>query len=220
MSRWETETFNYSKPHVRLLKCAEEAARDSPKSVFELGCGLGLLREELLRRLPDLDYFGCDVSHAAVAQLDNPQIVQTDLRADPLPFSGVTFDCIVGSGVFEYIEDLGGLFAELHSRLNPNGRLVASYYNMRHAYRRVLHALGKKPHRHPDWRNDLSPGEFRMLLERAGFRIEKVLPVNVCLTWMRGPKESQRALVSHLQARMPLKELFGHQLIYVGRKRE
>lgn len=220
MSRWETETFNYSRPHVRLLKCAEEAARNSPKTVFELGCGLGLLREELLRRLPNLDYHGCDVSHSAVARLNDPHVVQTDLRADPLPFPGMTFDCIVGSGVFEYIEDLSGLFAELHSRLHGNGRLVASYYNMRHAYRRILHALGKTPHRHPDWRNDLSPKEFRALLERAGFKIEKVLPVNVCLTGMKGPKESQHPLVSWLMARMPLKDQFGHQLIYVARKAE
>jgi SAM-dependent methyltransferase len=218
MSRWETETFHYDKMHVRLQKCLDEVIAAAPSRVLELGCGVGLLRGELKRRLPGVQYFGCDISSAAVAQINDPQVVQADLENGPLPFPGEKFDCVVGSGVFEYVTDLPQLFTALHDRLEPGGLLVVSYYNMHHIYRRLLKGLGLKPHHHPDWKSDLRPEEFAGMLEEKGFQVTYIIPANVCLTRMSGPKTYQHPLVSRIQSRMPLKSLLGHQLIYVARK--
>jgi SAM-dependent methyltransferase len=219
MSCWETETFKYDRLHVRLQKCLALAAGENPRTLLELGCGVGLFRAEIKRRLPELDYYGCDISASAVERIGDPHVVQADLAKDPLPFEPVSFDVIAGSGILEYIPDIPSFLGDVHRRLNPQGVLAVSYYNMGHLYRRLVKAVGLKPHRHPDWRNDLSSRDFERLLEDAGLLVEKVIPVNVCLTRLRGAKYDQHPLIQKIQAGMPAKRLFGHQLTYVARKK-
>jgi SAM-dependent methyltransferase len=218
-SGWETETFRYNSLHLRLQKVLREVAAVKPANVLEIGCGVGVLRKEILRLLPGIDYFGCDISHSAVSAIAHPRVVQADLIRDPLPFPGTAFDCVTGSGILEYLPDLESFLGQVRSRLRVGGTLVVSYYNMRHLYRRCLLALGVTPHRHPEWKNDLSLSQFEEVMARRGFEILKRVPVNVCLTRMKGPKAYQAPWVSKMQERAPeaLLNLFAHQMIYVAR---
>lgn len=48
-----------------------------------------------------------------------------DLETVPLPFPDATFDCILGSHVFEHIRNFLPLVADLHRLLKPGGFLIA-----------------------------------------------------------------------------------------------
>jgi len=53
-----------------------------------------------------------------------PQVLH-DLETLPLPFPDATFDCILGSHVFEHIRQFLPLVADLHRILKPGGYLIA-----------------------------------------------------------------------------------------------
>lgn len=215
---WEEETFKYDSLHLRIRKCLREVVRLQPKSVLELGCGVGILRNELLRSLPRVAYYGCDVSEEAVRKLNDPNIVRVDLHKEPLPFEGQRFSCVVGSGIFEYIPDLASFLAQVRDRLEENGALVASYYNMTHLYRRIRDLLGLSVSRHSEWRNTLSPSQFTEELEKAGFQVEKWIPVDIRIGKPK-VRTRQNALAECLNDWSPLKGLLGSQIVFVCRRK-
>lgn len=51
--------------------------------------------------------------------------VQHDLEVTPLPFEDASFDCILGSHVFEHVQRFLPLVADLHRILKPGGYLIA-----------------------------------------------------------------------------------------------
>ena len=221
-TRWEEETFSYDQLHLRLQRCLAEIEALHPRSVLELGCGVGILRAEILRVLPQVGYFGCDISQAAVTQINDPHVVRVVLGEEPLPFADRTFDCIVGSGIFEYIADLPAFVRSLHGKLNHGGALVCSYYNLVHLYRRVSEILGRSEYSHPEWKNRISLREFARVLESAGFVLERSRPTDVGLFRPRGAKSHEtlpRALASRIIGRTPLQYLLAYQNVYVCRKR-
>ncbi len=213
---WEDETHRYHMLHVRLRLVLEEVIAARPSSLFEVGCGVGILRAALLRELPGLRYFGCDVSQSAVDALADRNVVRADLNDDPLPFAGQRFDCIVGSGIFEYVAEVPRLLAELRQRTLPGGRLIVTYFNMRHLYGVQQRLRGLPPFRHPTWRNDYSLAEFRGLLRAAGFAVRDEIPSNLGLRDSPSIGEerwNERAL--RLLRRVPLVKLFAHQVVFV-----
>jgi SAM-dependent methyltransferase len=212
-SRWELETFDYDRLHLRIQKIVDEVLDASPHRVLELGCGVGVMRRALLSRNPALEYWGCDISHAAVAQLGDPRVVQCDIGKQGVPFPGERFDCIAGSGILEYVPDLSQLLESLRERLAPDGRLVVSYYNMGHVSRRVLRALGRTPHVHPEWRNQYTLDEVETILVNAGFEVERQLPVDICL---RRPvtKLRQSSATRWAQAHAPFQHALAAQMIF------
>lgn len=219
-SSWEHETFAYDRLHVRLQKCLAEVVALRPRSVLELGCGIGVLRAAIHDALPQTDYFGCDISHAAVAQANDPRVVRVVLGEEPLPFPDRRFECIVGSGLFEYIADLPAFLAAVRARLADGGALVCSFYNMEHLYRRLRRWLRRPNYSHPEWKNHLSPRAFVHLLEGAGFRVVRSRPVDVGV-W--APREASmqetaaQAAVCTVIGRTPLRHLLAYQMVYVCR---
>lgn len=214
---WEAQTHRYTMLHVRLQLVLRAVLAAKPASVFEFGCGVGVLRAELLRRIPGLVYHGCDVSQSAVDALADPNVVRVDLNAEPVPFAGMTFDCVVGSGIFEYVADVPKTFAEVRARMRPGGTFVVSYFNMRHLYRRYVRMRGGQPFRHPTWVNDYSLAEFRRVLEDAGFRLRDEIPSNLGLRgspsigqerWRAGPLLALR--------RIPGIQNIAHQVVFVA----
>jgi len=70
------ENFRYNRLHLQIQKFLREVLILKSKSALERGCGIGILRNELLRRAPEVHYFGCDFScEAGLPPLDrsNPQ---------------------------------------------------------------------------------------------------------------------------------------------------
>lgn len=73
---------------------------------------------------------GCAQNHEnGFTNLDlDPRVrpdVQHDLEVTPLPFAENTFDCILGSHVFEHVRNFLPLVADLYRILKPGGYLIA-----------------------------------------------------------------------------------------------
>jgi SAM-dependent methyltransferase len=218
---WEREAHTYNKMHQRLQIVLEEVIKFAPRSVFELGPSVGVLRAALLRRLPGLRYFACDASRSAVQAINDPHVLCVDLNRDALPFAGQTFDCIAGSGIIEYIADVPALLAGLRQRLRPGGRLIISYFNMWHIYRRVLLFRGHRPYRSPTWRNDYFVSEIRELLRTAGFVVCDQIPTDIGLGRYRemGQERWSPKLLRWLR-RLPRIGLFTHTAVFVADARD
>lgn len=214
---WEVRSHEFHMLHVRLRIILTEVMKARPRSLFEIGCSVGAFRKEILSRLPGLSYAGCDISQSAVDSIGDPNVVRIDLNADPLPFADRTFDCVVGSGILEYVKDVPGLLRTIRGRMPEGGRLCVSYFNMRHIYRKYLRARGKEPFWNPTWHNDYSIADFRDVVRGAGFRVVDEIPSNLGLKgspcigdekWKEGPLRAMR--------RLPFVFQFAHQVVFVG----
>lgn len=170
---WEAKSVAYDCLHDRLWVMLKEVERVRPASVFDVGCATGEVARAVTARFPGIDYFGCDISHAAVARLGRPNVVQCDLNAGLVPFAGRRFDCVVASGICEYIREQGDFLRQLAERLSARGSLIVSYVNVNHVARRWRRFLGKRPRDNATWQPLVSLAEFESLLSRANLRIDR-----------------------------------------------
>ncbi len=98
--------------------------------VLDLGCGQGLMTEELARAVgPTGKVFGVDPSddmlagaRARCAEHANVSILEGGAGA--IPVDDASLDGAVSLQVMEYVSDLPAAMAELHRKLRPGGRLV------------------------------------------------------------------------------------------------
>jgi hypothetical protein len=135
---------------------------------------------------------------------------------DAIPFAGEAFDCIAGSGILEYLDDPSGVLCALRPRMTDGGRLIVSYFNMRHVSRVVGTFFGRTPHRHPAWRNELSLDDCRAAFRNAGFAVLDEIPSSVGL---RGSPsiggELLTARAVRAMRRFPLIDHLAHQKVFV-----
>ncbi len=96
--------------------------------ILDLGCGAG----ELCRRLAALDarqVTGVDISANMIelARKDIPEgVTYLNQAMEDVEFSPETFDLVVSSLAFHYIEDLQALFQKIYRWLKPSGILLFS----------------------------------------------------------------------------------------------
>lgn len=108
-------------------------APHSGERLLDIGTGPGLLAIELVPHLaPDGHLTGIDVSPdmLAVAEQHRRQSPHSELLtfrdgdATALPFADASFDAIVSTQVFEYVDDVDRAIAEAHRVLRDGGRLL------------------------------------------------------------------------------------------------
>lgn len=217
-SSWEDETHLYNRMHYRLALVLKEIRHINPTRILELGCGIGVLRAELLKCYSNTNsYFGTDISESAVSTMNEPNVVCADLNRE-FPFTGMTFDCIVGSGIMEYVKDIQGFLREVNNRLPVDGYFIVSYFNMTHIWRRLKSLLGTVPYRHSEWQNDLSYQRLRELFFSSGFHICHERPVSAGIFAAPGVyRKSSLSLIrkSFMEA---LPDLLIHTKVFVLRK--
>lgn len=98
--------------------------------VVDLGCGPGLLAEQMLARVgPSGSIDGIDVSESmiAIAQQRLGSFGNARMRLGDvvrLPYADASFDVAVCTQVYEYVADLDTALAELYRVLEPGGRAV------------------------------------------------------------------------------------------------
>ena len=98
--------------------------------VLDLGCGVGLLSEQLSARVGDAGcVVACDQSeamvratHARCAPLGNVEVLEANVCA--LPFDAARFDVAAIAQVLLYVEQPAVALAELFRVLRPGGSLV------------------------------------------------------------------------------------------------
>jgi 2-polyprenyl-3-methyl-5-hydroxy-6-metoxy-1,4-benzoquinol methylase len=106
-----------------------KSGKTSP-SVFDVGCGKGLLYQYLKQNLPAFSYLGIDISENAVTEAKNkfPETIfrQMDFDKEQL---NQKFDVIIFNETLEYfIRPLDKLKQCAHKNLLPNGRFIISMY--------------------------------------------------------------------------------------------
>jgi ubiquinone/menaquinone biosynthesis C-methylase UbiE len=114
--------------------------------VVDLGCGTGQLTQRLIRRLPDANIVGVDLSHGMLTEAagrlrevgaDDRPLVRAD--ALQLPFAASSVDLVVCTESFHRYPDQASALAELARVLNPGGRLlIASIATVTDAGDRLL----------------------------------------------------------------------------------
>jgi SAM-dependent methyltransferase len=100
------------------------------ESVLDVGSGPGLLLEEIARRVgasgravgADLSQPMLDLARQRCAELPWVELDVAD--AASLPYAADSFDAIVSTQVYEYVEDLAGAFGKLFEITRPGGRVA------------------------------------------------------------------------------------------------
>ncbi len=167
------QLFTYRPIHYAVLAQLDGL---EPSTVVDLGCGTGQLTQRLMRRFPDADIVGVDVSDGMLSEAAGRlrQIggdAQPLVRADALqlPFAASSVDLVVCTESFHWYPDQAAALAEIARVLNPGGRLlIASIATVTGAGDRLLRratSVGGRTIR------ALPPHRMRQLLGRSGFEV-------------------------------------------------
>ena len=153
--------------------------RDPFDNVLDVGCGTGPVIELLARKYPEKHFVGLDITPAMieVAQskgLPNAEFVVGD--AENLPFGDGSFDALLCSNSFHHYPNPGAFLREAHRVLHPGGKLILRDYTSNDFAVWLMNTFELPLARlvgHGDVRI-LKMGEFRELVEAAGFAIEQL----------------------------------------------
>jgi SAM-dependent methyltransferase len=96
-------------------------------AILEVGYGSGVFIPSLARRAARVAGFDVHAGNESVAAALRGHGVEADLRSGDgraLPFGDAEFDVVVAISALEFVEDLGGLCAEVARVLKPGGTFV------------------------------------------------------------------------------------------------
>lgn len=153
-----------------------------PSRIVDLGCGEGIVAQDLLARRPEIDYLGIDVSPQAieVARSINPGAefeVGNILDEPQRPDWG---DLVICLEVLEHLKDPEPAVAQAMKW--THGRALFSvpwepWFRMGNFLRgKHLLRLGN----HPEHLHQFNPARFRQLLEPRG----STVAVETCFPWL------------------------------------
>jgi ubiquinone/menaquinone biosynthesis C-methylase UbiE len=114
-------------PSHRMLLAA---LRHDERRILDIGCGTGRFAIEVLRRYPDAQVFGLDLSSRMLDQCwqrfqeagGSLQLVRGD--SERLPFGDNSFDVVTCSHSFHHYPSQSRVLSEMHRVLKPGGRLM------------------------------------------------------------------------------------------------
>ena len=102
------------------------------QSVLDLGCGFGEHCKEYVR-MGAARVLGIDISEKMLAvareQNSDPKISYTRMPMEELDQIDGSFDVVVSSLAFHYVEDFTGVVRNIHALLSPDGTFVFSQEN-------------------------------------------------------------------------------------------
>jgi SAM-dependent methyltransferase len=186
---WETENLRYAEPHFRLRKVAwlvRRMAAGRELDLLDVGCGPGTLAGLLPA---SIRYHGIDIA----IQRPAPNLLESDITAEPLSFRGMRFDLVVAQGLFEYLGDVqSAKLGEIAGLVADGGRFICTYQNFAHRRRNV----------YPPYSNIRDPAEFRSDLSRY-FQIDRAFPTAYNWTHSHPRRALIRAPQEHLMANVP-----------------
>ncbi len=179
--RGELRTGTRDLAALRLERCLEAMTGTTGK-LLEIGCGAGRYTRAFLHYRPDLDVFGCDISHLALNEAraaDSTDKINYRLGdALDLPYESNSFDIVLLFDVFEHVTDVGKAADEVARVLRPGGIFhcfVPCEGNKRTIFATLRHSKLVPVHR---WKRDhighiqiLTTGQMRHILEKRGLRV-------------------------------------------------
>lgn len=150
---------------------------------LEVGCGTGLLSQQLYRLLPNLQLVLSDLAHGMSQHVQQtlPQSPVCDADAAALPFADNSFDLLTSSSVYQWLNDLPNAFSEISRTLRTDGLLALALFGektlfeLRSSHQAVL-PVGRKSHVQSfptvDMVSSALGGSFEILSLRSEFEIE------------------------------------------------
>ncbi|SNB46430.1 malonyl-ACP O-methyltransferase BioC [Geobacter sp. DSM 9736] len=166
---------NVQKRVVRRLTELLSESMLTPCSVLDIGAGTGMLLGEAALLYPDAGLVGIDLAFdmaaAARSRLSQASLVTAD--AEKLPFSDATFDLVVSTSTFQWLDDLDAAFAEAYRVLKPGSSFVFALFGehtlheLRDSYRLACRRAGKGGEERPQ--HFFTMKQVKEALRRAGF---------------------------------------------------
>ncbi|SHI45642.1 malonyl-CoA O-methyltransferase [Malonomonas rubra DSM 5091] len=103
---------------------------------LEIGCGTGLLTQQLLTLQPELQLMLSDIAHGMTQYIKEsfPQFVACDADAAALPFTAGSFDLVVSSSVYQWLNDFPNAFRQVSHVLLSNGILALALFGEKTLY--------------------------------------------------------------------------------------
>ena len=143
-----------------------------PQNVADLGCGTGLLTEEIRKKYPRARIVGVDLApgmiEVAKSKVPGAEFIEVD--AEELPFERSSFDLLVSSSSFQWM-DAEKVVREAGRVLKPGGQLIFSTFG--EGTLKELEALGFRIHQLPsleEWNKLLLKRFASVQLESRIFR--------------------------------------------------
>ncbi len=133
------------------------------RKILDVGCGTGDFGQ--YRPLPGVTVYGVDHDARALAvALKFQKVIRADLEFGGLPYRDGSFDGVLAKDIFEHLQNPGQLGREIFRVMRPGGILIASVVmaKPRRVWADYTHVRG------------FTKGSARLLLEDAGFTVEKV----------------------------------------------
>lgn len=145
--------------------------RDSPR-ILDVGCGEGILLENLSRQYPDKALAGVDLSeeNVRICRELGLDVILSD--ASDLELPADSFDACVMMSVLEHVENPGAALREARRVLAPGGRLIVLLPNDDFfRFARYLFLRFKEAREDYGHVSEWTPGRTRRQLEAAGFEV-------------------------------------------------
>ena len=150
----------------------------NPARLLDVGAGTGRLLAELRKIYPAALAVGADLAFGmcqiAAANLAGEGITLVNADAERLPFASTSFDLVLSTSTFQWLESLDGAFAEAKRVLAPGGTFCfalfgeKTLFELRDSYKKVLGSVADRSH------NFFSQSEVLAALQRAGFSGSRV----------------------------------------------
>lgn len=204
--------YDGSRPKLRQL-----VPRDA-RRILDVGCARGAVGEALKSEHRRLEVVGIEVDDASGADaarvldeviVGDAELVLRNLASDANWQRG--FDCVIAADVLEHLIHPETAMASLARLISPRGLLIISLPNVRHwsVFYEVF-VRGRWPRRsagifdatHLRW---FTRGDIEELLQEAGFRPARWIPVGGGASWRR--------LIMWCLERSPLQPLVTRQYI-------
>ncbi len=179
--RGELRTGTRDLAALRLERCLDAIAGTEGK-LLEIGCGAGRYTRSFLHYRPELEVYGCDISHIA---LDEARAADPAGKIDyqlgdalNLPYADNSFDIVVLFDVFEHVTDVGKAEDEVARVLRPGG--VFHCFVPCEGNRRTIFSLLRRSREIPihRWKRDhighiqiLTTKQMQTTLKQRGLRV-------------------------------------------------
>jgi len=117
-------------PYYRVLKNLELSTLlplVKKKQTLEIGCGTGLILEEVNKYAKEA--WGIDLSEGMLAEAQKKNLNTKQTNAINIDFPDASFDLIYSFKVLAHIPDCDKVLSEIHRLLKKNGLCVLEFYN-------------------------------------------------------------------------------------------